>query len=59
MTHLRAVVHGLAEFENLGRLEPDPERQWRAAVSALFDGYASHGSDADGPASAARAGDVV
>jgi AcrR family transcriptional regulator len=40
VTQLRAVVHGLAEFENLGRLEPEPERQWRAALSALFDGYA-------------------
>jgi AcrR family transcriptional regulator len=39
VAQLRAVVHGLAEFENLGRLEPDPERQWRTAVSALFDGY--------------------
>jgi AcrR family transcriptional regulator len=40
VTQLRAVVHGLAELENLGRLEPEPERQWRAALSALFDGYA-------------------
>jgi AcrR family transcriptional regulator len=39
MTQLRAVVHGLADFENLGRLEPEPERQWRAVLSALFDGY--------------------
>jgi hypothetical protein len=39
VTQLRAVVHGLADFENLGRLEPEPERQWRAALSALFDGY--------------------
>jgi AcrR family transcriptional regulator len=39
VTQLRAIVHGLADFENLGRLEPEPERQWRAAVSALFDGY--------------------
>jgi len=36
---LRAVVHGLAEFENLGLLGPEPERHWRAAISAVLDGY--------------------
>jgi AcrR family transcriptional regulator len=36
---LRAVVHGLAEFENLGLLGPDPERHWRTVVTALLDGY--------------------
>jgi AcrR family transcriptional regulator len=36
---LRAVVHGLAEFENLEILGPDPERHWRAVTSALLDGY--------------------
>jgi AcrR family transcriptional regulator len=40
VTHMRAVVHGLAEFENLGLLESHPERQWRATVMALLDGYA-------------------
>jgi AcrR family transcriptional regulator len=39
VTHLRAMVHGLAEFENLGMLGPDPEAQWVAAVSAQLDGY--------------------
>jgi AcrR family transcriptional regulator len=36
---LRAVVHGLAELENLAILGPDPERHWRAVVSAVLDGY--------------------
>lgn len=39
VTHLRALVHGLAEFENLGMLGPDPEAHWLAAVSAQLDGY--------------------
>ncbi|HEX5900351.1 MAG TPA: WHG domain-containing protein, partial [Solirubrobacteraceae bacterium] len=39
VTHLRALAHGLAEFENLGMLGPDPEAQWLAAVSAQLDGY--------------------
>ena len=39
MTQLRANVHGLAEFENLGLLAPDPEAHWLAAVAALLDGY--------------------
>jgi AcrR family transcriptional regulator len=43
VTHLRAAVHGLAEFENLGLLDTQPERQWRAAVSALLDGYTPPG----------------
>jgi AcrR family transcriptional regulator len=37
--HMRAVVHGLAEFENLGLLGPDPERHWRTVISAVLDGY--------------------
>jgi hypothetical protein len=36
---LRAVVHGLAEFENIGLLGPNPEAQWRSVLSAIFDGY--------------------
>jgi AcrR family transcriptional regulator len=40
MIHVRAVAHGLAEFENLGLLHAQPERQWRAAVAALLAGYA-------------------
>jgi AcrR family transcriptional regulator len=39
VTHMRAMVHGLAEFENLGLLGPDPEAQWLNAVSAQLDGY--------------------
>jgi AcrR family transcriptional regulator len=39
VTHLRAVVHGLAEFENLGMLGADPERHWRTVIEAVFDGY--------------------
>jgi AcrR family transcriptional regulator len=39
VTYLRAAVHGLAEFENLGLLGPDPETHWRIAVSALLEGY--------------------
>lgn len=39
VAQLRAVVHGLAEFENLGLLGPDPEAQWRSAISAQLDGY--------------------
>jgi AcrR family transcriptional regulator len=39
VTHLRALAHGLAEFENLGLLGPDPEAQWLTAVSAQLDGY--------------------
>jgi hypothetical protein len=39
VTQLRATVHGLAEFENLGLLAPDPEAHWMTAVSALLDGY--------------------
>ena len=37
--HMRAVAHGLAEFENLGMLGPDPERHWRTVVTAVLDGY--------------------
>jgi AcrR family transcriptional regulator len=35
---LRVLVHGLAEFENIGLLGPDPEAAWRAATEALVDG---------------------
>ena len=44
---LRAVVHGLAEFENLGLLGPEPERHWRAAISAVLDGYVGRPAAAD------------
>jgi AcrR family transcriptional regulator len=39
VAHMRAFVHGLAEFENLGLLGPDPEAQWRQAIDAQLDGY--------------------
>jgi AcrR family transcriptional regulator len=39
VTHLRAVVHGLAEFEDLGLLGRDPERHWQTVISAVLDGY--------------------
>jgi AcrR family transcriptional regulator len=39
VTLLRANVHGLAEFENLGMLAPDPEAFWLAAVSAMLDAH--------------------
>jgi AcrR family transcriptional regulator len=43
VTQLRATVHGLAEFENLGILAPDPEAHWVTVVSALLDGYVRAG----------------
>jgi AcrR family transcriptional regulator len=46
VTQLRAAVHGLSEFENLGLLDPDPEDHWRTAVSALLDGYVRVGAAA-------------
>jgi AcrR family transcriptional regulator len=39
VTQMRATVHGLAEFENLGMLAPDPEAHWRQAVIAQLDGF--------------------
>lgn len=39
VVELRAIVHGLAEFENIGLLGPDPEAQWRSVLSAILDGY--------------------
>jgi AcrR family transcriptional regulator len=39
VTLLRANVHGLAEFENLGMLAPDPEAYWLTAVSATIDAH--------------------
>jgi AcrR family transcriptional regulator len=36
MVQLRAMAHGLAEFENLGLLGPDPESEWLLAVDALL-----------------------
>jgi AcrR family transcriptional regulator len=39
VVELRAIVHGLAEFENIGLLGPDPEAQWRSVISAILDGY--------------------
>jgi AcrR family transcriptional regulator len=39
VVELRAIVHGLAEFENIGLLGADPEAQWRNVISAILDGY--------------------
>jgi AcrR family transcriptional regulator len=39
VTLLRANVHGLAEFENLGMLAPDPEAYWLTAVAAMLDAH--------------------
>jgi AcrR family transcriptional regulator len=39
VTEMRAIAHGLAEFENLGMLGPNPESHWRTAILALVDGY--------------------
>jgi hypothetical protein len=39
LTLLRANVHGLAEFENLGMLAPDRESFWLAAVAAMLDAH--------------------
>jgi AcrR family transcriptional regulator len=38
VVHLRALVHGLAEFENLGLLGPEPESEWRSCAGAFLDG---------------------
>ena len=38
MVQLRALAHGLAEFENLGLLGPDPESEWLLGAGALVDG---------------------
>jgi AcrR family transcriptional regulator len=38
VVQLRATVHGLAELENLGILAPNPEAQWRSAVTAILIG---------------------
>jgi hypothetical protein len=34
----RLLVHGLAEFENLGLLGDDPEAYWRRTMGAMLDG---------------------
>jgi AcrR family transcriptional regulator len=39
VTLLRANVHGLAEFENLGMLAPDPEAYWLTSVTATVDAH--------------------
>jgi AcrR family transcriptional regulator len=46
VTLLRANVHGLAEFENLGMLAPDPEAYWLTAVTATIDAHLSLGAAA-------------
>jgi AcrR family transcriptional regulator len=37
-TQWRAVAHGLAEFENRGRL-PDGDQAWYSVLAAIIDGY--------------------
>jgi AcrR family transcriptional regulator len=44
MVQLRAVVHGLAEFENIGLLGPDPESEWLFGVGAFLDGLHESGA---------------
>jgi AcrR family transcriptional regulator len=46
VTLLRANVHGLAEFENLGMLAPDPEAYWLTAVAATIDAHVRVGAAA-------------
>jgi AcrR family transcriptional regulator len=46
VTLMRANVHGLAEFENLGMLDPDPEAYWLTAVSATVDAHVRAGAAA-------------
>jgi AcrR family transcriptional regulator len=43
---LRALAHGLAEFENIGLLGPDPESEWLLAAGALLDGLNKAGARA-------------
>jgi AcrR family transcriptional regulator len=38
IVQMRTAVHGLAEFENLGLLGPDPRSHWMTVVRALIDG---------------------
>jgi AcrR family transcriptional regulator len=39
VTLMRVNVHGLAEFENLGLLAPDPEAYWLTAVGTTIDAH--------------------
>ena len=39
VTLMRVNVHGLAEFENLGLLAPDPEAYWLTAVTTTIDAH--------------------
>jgi AcrR family transcriptional regulator len=50
---LRAVVHGLAEFENLGLLGPDPRAQWLPVLGAVLDGLGKAPAEASPAAPAA------
>jgi len=40
IVQMRTVVHGLAEFENLGLLGDDPRSMWVTTVGAVLDGLA-------------------
>jgi hypothetical protein len=46
MVQLRALAHGLAEFENIGLLGPDPESEWLLSAGALLDGLNKSGARA-------------
>lgn len=37
---MRILAHGLAEFENLDLLGPDPEAYWLSAIESMLDGLA-------------------
>jgi AcrR family transcriptional regulator len=46
IVQLRAIVHGLAEFENIGLLGPDPESEWVVGVEAALHGLERTGAGA-------------
>jgi AcrR family transcriptional regulator len=54
IVQMRAVAHGLAEFENLDLLGDDPRSEWLTVVGAFLDGLAKPPATAS-PAVAAAA----